>query len=159
MVAFVHLFVSVHGSVCLCELFSRGSAGLCWHAAARYFQGEQLRKCPWHVLCIVQYALPRLAQPAVTNNHRLQSPLHPSHLLHTHKPAIPTNLYEEPWHQTNSHVLFYIVALCCFARCILSSSPSLEPLWIYFNAAACKPAIHPSPSRSPQQPPFSCFES
>lgn len=51
MPACVHVFVSVCGSAC--ELFSQGSAGLCWHAATRAFQGERLRKCPWHVLCIM----------------------------------------------------------------------------------------------------------
>lgn len=64
---------------CLCELFSWRSAGLCWHAAARYFQGEQLRKCPWHVLCTERCTLPRLARPAVTNNCGLYSPF--SHSL------------------------------------------------------------------------------
>lgn len=57
MPAFVHLFASVNGSVCASYL-ARGSAGLCWHGATRYFQGEQLRKCPWHVLRIVQHTLP-----------------------------------------------------------------------------------------------------
>lgn len=58
MPVYVHFFfASVNGSVCVSYL-ARGLAGLCWHAATRYFQGEQLRKCPWHVLCIVQYALP-----------------------------------------------------------------------------------------------------
>lgn len=100
---------------CLCELFSWRSAGLCWHAAARYFQGEQLRKCPWHILCTEQCALPRLARPAVTNNCGLYSPF--------------------------SRAVSW---LCCQIQLIS------------FPDALLKPAAHPSPTGSPQQPAFSC---
>lgn len=55
--ACLHMRMCLSACVGVTELFSPGSAGLCWHAAARYFQGEQLRKCPWHVLCIMQHTV------------------------------------------------------------------------------------------------------
>lgn len=115
---------SVHGSVCV-SYFHWGSAGLCWHAAARYFQGKQLRKCPWHVRCTVQHTLPRLARPAVTNNHRLQSPLHPSRLLHTDTHT--TLQYPLTCGKNHDGKLSRALLHSCFARCILSSPPSLQP--------------------------------